>query len=146
MPDPGPSRRYSCTRNTRTILASVRGFVGGGEASYRHGLTWSTVSVLHGRFSWLDYRMTEVDAADVADRYQLSNPSVFSAVPLSASLEIFTRATIPSLRAKSLLLTGHLEFLLRTKIPSSLFTILTPSDPEQRGCQLSILFHSSSTI
>ena len=41
------------------------------------------------------------------------------------------------LREKSVTLTGYLEFLL-TQIGSEHFAILTPSDPNQRGCQLSI--------
>jgi kynureninase len=46
------------------------------------------------------------------------------------------------LRKKSVQLTGYLEFLLKDihdKFP--FFEIITPSDPKQRGCQLSLLFH-----
>jgi len=44
------------------------------------------------------------------------------------------------LRAKSLLLTGLLEHLLRSQVPAGEVTIFTPADPEQRGCQLSLTF------
>ena len=44
---------------------------------------------------------------------------------------------MPALRAKSLQLTGYLEALLRAQLADSL-TILTPTDPEARGCQLSL--------
>ena len=57
-----------------------------------------------------------------------------------ASLDIYDKAGIVPLREKSLKLTAYLEFLLSsiTHLP---FTIITPSVPEQRGAQLSLLFH-----
>ena len=76
-----------------------------------------------------------------ADGWQISNPPIFSMAPLRTSLAIFDRAGgIDSLRAKSTRLTGYLEFLL-TEIGSKKFTIITPPDPNGRGCQLSILVH-----
>jgi len=49
------------------------------------------------------------------------------------------------LRAKSLKLTGYLETLLLTELSDDV-TIFTPSDPAQRGCQLSICFTKFSDI
>ena len=43
------------------------------------------------------------------------------------------------LRAKSLLLTGYLEYLLLQELSEDA-RIFTPSDPEQRGAQLSLTF------
>lgn len=61
--------------------------------------------------------------------------------PLRASLAIFDEAGgMRELRAKSVMLTGYLEFLL-AEIGSKKFTVITPRDPNERGCQLSILAH-----
>jgi kynureninase len=74
-----------------------------------------------------------------ADSWQLSNPPIFSMAPLRASLAIFDEAGgMKTLRAKSIQLTGYLEFLLG-RAGSERFTIITPRNPEARGCQLSIL-------
>ncbi|QQS33966.1 MAG: kynureninase [Acidobacteriota bacterium] len=72
-----------------------------------------------------------------AEGWQLSNPPIFQLAALRASLEIFDGATMPALREKSIALTGYLERSLR-QIESDRIEIITPSDPAQRGCQLSI--------
>jgi kynureninase len=76
-----------------------------------------------------------------ADSWQVSNPPIFSMAPLRASLAIFDEAGgMKALRAKSIQLTGYLEFLLE-QAGSDQFTVITPRDPGARGCQLSILAH-----
>jgi kynureninase len=76
-----------------------------------------------------------------ADAWQISNPPIFSMAPLRASLAIFDEAGgMERLRAKSIKLTGYLEFLLM-ETGSKKFSIITPRDPNARGCQLSILAH-----
>jgi kynureninase len=48
------------------------------------------------------------------------------------------------LRNKSVHLTAYAEFLLKQIDPAGkFFTIITPDDPGQRGCQLSILMRSN---
>jgi kynureninase len=73
-----------------------------------------------------------------ADGWQLSNPPVLALAPLLASLELFDKAGgIDALRTKSLKLTGFLEALIRARVADTL-QVVTPSDPAQRGCQLSL--------
>ena len=76
-----------------------------------------------------------------ADGWQISNPPIFAMAPLRASLAIFDDAGgMEPLRAKSIRVTGYLEFLI-TEIGSKKFTVITPRNPDERGCQLSILAH-----
>ncbi|KAB8233348.1 kynureninase [Aspergillus alliaceus] len=75
--------------------------------------------------------------------FQLSNPSVLDMNAVIASLEIFNRTSMAEIRQKSLNLTGYLEHLL-VKYPIDAtpedkpFSIITPSNPAERGAQLSI--------
>lgn len=57
--------------------------------------------------------------------------------PLRASMDICAEAGIDRLREKSISLTGYLEFLLLRE-KSAKFSIVTPSEKERRGAQLSI--------
>jgi kynureninase len=73
------------------------------------------------------------------DGWQLSNFPVLSGAAHLASLKIFDEIGTKALRKKSEQLTGYLEFLLKEIDQSEkYFTILTPSNPKERGCQLSI--------
>lgn len=72
-----------------------------------------------------------------AEGWQLSNPSILGLAPLRASMEIFSEVGIERLRAKGVVVTGYMEFLLR-QLTSNRFSIITPSDPTRRGAQLSI--------
>ncbi len=72
-----------------------------------------------------------------AEGWQLSNPPIFQMASLRASLEIFHEADMKNLREKSVKLTDYLEFLLN-EIETDRIEIITPSDSNERGCQLSI--------
>ncbi|MFN3841449.1 MAG: kynureninase [Cyclobacteriaceae bacterium] len=78
------------------------------------------------------------------DGWQLSNFPVLSGAAQLASLEIFRQAGMKRLRKKSIQLTGYLEFLLKHLDPhQNHYTIITPANPEERGCQLSILMKNN---
>lgn len=69
--------------------------------------------------------------------WQLSNAQIFPMAIHKASLELFAEAGIKNLRTKSELLTGYLEFILSGF--SEHLTVITPTNPADRGCQLSII-------
>jgi kynureninase len=72
-----------------------------------------------------------------ADGWQLSNPPILAMAPLRASLAIFDEAGMDALRAKSVVLTGYLEWLLN-QAPRKRFEVITPASSGERGCQLSL--------
>jgi len=72
-----------------------------------------------------------------AEGWQLSNPPIFQLAALRASLEIFDEVGMPALREKSEKLTAYLESLLKD-IDDDRISVITPADPKDRGCQLSI--------
>jgi kynureninase len=78
-----------------------------------------------------------------AEGWQLSNPPILSLAAIRASLDVFTEAGgMEPLREKSVRLTGYLEWLLEREVGDAV-EILTPKDPNQRGCQLSIRVKSN---
>jgi kynureninase len=90
-----------------------------------------------------------------AQGFQQSNPSILAMASLLGSLQVFKQAgMMPALRSRSLVLTAHLEGRLQQSkyfIPSHKvaatyppsetlgFTIITPTDPQSRGAQLSMV-------
>ena len=76
--------------------------------------------------------------------FQMSNPNALGLAAVVGALELFNEATMTVVRKKSLGITLYLEFLLREFVPIFYrsrdvpFEIITPSDPKQRGAQLSI--------
>jgi kynureninase len=80
-----------------------------------------------------------------AEGWQLSNPPILSLAAIRASLAVFTEAGgMEPLREKSLRLTAYLEWLLQRELGEAI-EILTPADPQRRGCQLSLRVKSSSS-
>jgi kynureninase len=79
-----------------------------------------------------------------ADGWQLSNFNVVSGAAQLASLQVFEKAGLKNLQKKSVLLTSYLTYLLnQIDNSNAIFSVITPDDPKQRGCQLSILMHQN---
>ena len=74
---------------------------------------------------------------DTAEAWQLSNPPILAMAPLLASLEIFHEAGMENLIKKSHQLTQFLENLILTELGAKI-EIITPTNPNDRGCQLSL--------
>ena len=79
----------------------------------------------------------EYDQLPGAEGWQLSNPPILSMAAIKASLDMFHEVGMEKLIAKSKKLTGYFEFLLK-QLGEDTIRIITPSNPEERGCQLSI--------
>ncbi|MDX1460983.1 MAG: kynureninase [Xanthomonadales bacterium] len=83
------------------------------------------------------YMGPEFIPAAGADAWQLSNPPVLALAPVRVSLQVFQEAGMDALRERSVRMTGWLESVLQEHF-DDLVQILTPAEPERRGCQLSL--------
>lgn len=72
-----------------------------------------------------------------AEGWQLSNPPILPLAALRASMAIFDEAGMQRLRDKSERLTGYLEYVINA-LENKRLSIITPHNPAERGCQLSI--------
>uniref|UniRef100_A0A8C5D258 Kynureninase n=1 Tax=Gadus morhua TaxID=8049 RepID=A0A8C5D258_GADMO len=111
----------------------------------------------HDRKTRFQMNNKYIDPCPVISLSRMSNPNPVLHCDLSTSpwlltrpahpLQIFDMTSMSALRCKSMLLTGYLEYLIQhyyTRDPCRPdhphVTILTPRDPQQRGCQLSLSF------
>ena len=78
-----------------------------------------------------------LDVIPGAEGWQLSNPPILSMAAIKASLDMFNEVGMDALREKSEKLTGYFEFLIN-ELNNNKIKIITPSNPKERGCQLSI--------
>ncbi|MBL7885507.1 MAG: kynureninase [Flavobacterium sp.] len=79
-----------------------------------------------------------------ADGWQVSNLPILSLAPYLASVEQFAEVGMDKLITKRNQLTAYLEFILHeidAEIPGTEFEIITPSNPSERACQLSVFLH-----
>lgn len=74
-----------------------------------------------------------------AESWQMSNAQVLNMAAHRASLDIFDKVGMDKLAEKSLALTAYAEMLLLS-LKNLKFEIITPNNPLERGCQLSLLF------
>lgn len=85
----------------------------------------------------------DFDLMPGAEGWQTSNAPVLNMAALLASLQEFRAAGMNQLREKSLALTAFLERGLHSvaEATGTQLEILTPTSPEDRGCQLSVVAH-----
>ncbi len=78
-----------------------------------------------------------------ADGWQISNLPILSLAPYLASVELFDEVGMDKILAKRNLITSYLEFILQEidKEVQGNFEIITPTNQEERACQLSVFFH-----
>ena len=79
----------------------------------------------------------DFDPIQTAEGWQISNAPVIGMAPLLAAMEIFDEAGMTAIRLKSEKLTGFLEHLIAVNLPT--VSIITPTNPIERGCQLSLV-------
>lgn len=79
----------------------------------------------------------DFDQLPGAEGWQLSNPPILSMAAIKASLDMFQEIGIEKLIEKSNKLTGYFEFLIN-QLGKESIKIITPKNPDERGCQLSI--------
>jgi len=77
------------------------------------------------------------DVIPGAEGWQLSNPPILSMAAIKSSLDLFATVGMDALRKKSIKLTGYFEFLIN-EMNNQKIKIITPTNPNERGCQLSI--------
>ena len=78
-----------------------------------------------------------LDVIPGAEGWQLSNPPILSMAAIKASLDMFNQVGMDAIRTKAEKLTGYFEFLIN-ELNNDNIKIITPSNPNERGCQLSI--------
>ena len=77
--------------------------------------------------------------------WQLSNPPILSLSAIRASLDLFEKASMRALIEKSKSLTGFFIECL-DQILAERVNVLTPREPERRGCQLSLEIVSAELL
>lgn len=83
------------------------------------------------------------DPVRSANGWQISNLPILSLAPYLASVDMFAEVGMKKLIKKRNLITAYLEYILHEidKEVDSTFEIITPSNPEERACQLSVFLH-----
>jgi len=79
-----------------------------------------------------------------AEAWQCSNAPIFAMAVHKCSLDIFMEAGMENLIEKSKTMTNYMEYIVKDIVSGfddCDFEIITPADPSERGCQLSIFVH-----
>ncbi|MCP9201427.1 kynureninase [Gramella sp. GC03-9] len=85
----------------------------------------------------------EFQPEPTADAWQISNAPILALAPYLASLEMFEEVGMPALIEKRNMIVAYLEFILHEidKQVESTFEVITPSNQDERGTQLSVFLH-----
>ncbi len=85
----------------------------------------------------------EFDPVHGAEGWQISNLPVITLAPYLASVEMFDEVGMDKLIAKRDKITSYLEFILSEiqKEVNGNFEVITPAEPKERACQLSVYLH-----
>jgi kynureninase len=83
------------------------------------------------------------DPVHGADGWQISNIPILSLAPYLASVEMFDEIGMEAIIEKRDKITSYLEYILHEidKEVEGSFEIITPTNLDERGCQLSVLLH-----
>ena len=87
---------------------------------------------------------SKFDPVRGAEGWQISNLPILSLAPYLASVDMFAEVGMTKLITKRNLITAYLEFILHeiaNEIEGANFEIITPSNQDERGCQLSVYLH-----
>jgi kynureninase len=80
----------------------------------------------------------QFDPTLTAQGWQVSCPPILAMAPIIASLELFERAGgMSTLRQKSQMLSSYMMYLIKERLLGRV-EVITPENPEERGCQLSL--------
>ena len=79
-----------------------------------------------------------VDPLETAEAWAVSNPPVLIMAPALSALEVFSDVGMPVIRARSLQLTQYMRQLVAALDAQNRVHVITPSDPDRHGAQLSI--------
>jgi kynureninase len=83
------------------------------------------------------------DATPTAESWQMSNPGIFLLTALRESLSIFDKVDLHALREKNKRLVSYVEQLIHSELSHDI-QIITPKNPDERGCQLSFFIKHTS--
>ena len=79
-----------------------------------------------------------IDPLETAEAWAVSNPPVLIMSPALSALEVFSDVGMPAIRARSLQLTQYMRQLVAALDAQNRVHVITPSDPDRHGAQLSI--------
>ncbi|HSW93260.1 MAG TPA: kynureninase [Gammaproteobacteria bacterium] len=86
------------------------------------------------------FQMGDVfDPIPTAESWLVSNSPIFLLAALRQSLDLFDQVDLQQLREKNKRLVAYLETLLKEALGQAV-DIITPNNPDERGCQLSLRF------